>query len=432
MQYVFMHNFRGFAETLIPLQHINFLVGENSTGKSSFLKLLYVLSRPYFWFSPEAPFQDDVELGGFGDMVSAWSPDKNYFQIGALSASNERKTGKTSCSFAVHTFGDRDGSPYVSRYLQFLDGRLTKFIFDKRQTKYKITQLSNEFASLSDVVTFFKSVVHSDRNDSVGFSQFPKNIPPNPPLPVAVAILKSMDTGKPITGGEFAAEIPFTLDLTWIAPIRTRPHRFYDGMRKAFSPEGDHTPFILRRSLRGATKGGDFAEKLRVFGKESGLFETIIPHSFSKNPQSPFEILVRFPGADLNVSNVGYGVSQVLPLVVEFLSRHKNRTFAVQQPEVHLHPRAQAALGDLIAEVAASRDHRFMLETHSDYLIDRCRLNLSKRNNAVPAQTIFFQRTTSGNTAIVLPIGKDGKYPDDQPLEFRGFFVREEMDLLEV
>ena len=80
MRYVFMHNFRGFHETILPLRKITFLVGENSTGKSSFLKLIYALSRPHFWFSPEAPFQDETELGGFGDIVSAWSADNHSFR----------------------------------------------------------------------------------------------------------------------------------------------------------------------------------------------------------------------------------------------------------------------------------------------------------------------------------------------------------------
>ena len=320
----------------------------------------------------------------------------------------------------------------MSRYLQFSNDRLTKLIFERRRTKYKIAKTSQEFDSEAEIRRFFEETVLADRNDSDNFSPFPKEIPPGPPLPVAVAILKSMDKGKPIKRNTFAAEIPFTLNMTWIAPIRTRPQRFYDGMRKAFSPEGDHTPFVLRSSLRTKSSSRDFAEKLRAFGKASGLFETIVPHSFDKSPHSPFEILVRFTGVDLNVSNVGYGVSQVLPLVIEFLSKQENQTFGIQQPEVHLHPRAQAALGDLIAELAIERGHRFMLETHSDYLIDRCRLNFSKRGKPTNAQIIFFQRTRSGNTATVLPIGPDGKYPEDQPPEFRKFFVQEEINLLEV
>lgn len=430
--YVFMHNFRGFSEILIPLRQTTFLVGENSTGKSSFLKLLRVLSSPAFWFGPDTPFQHDADLGGFDDMVSAWAPDKSFFQVGTLGVESS-ESGKLSAVFSVHTFGNRGGTPYRARFMQFTDGRLTKLVFQRPRTKYKIISVNPEFTTEADVLQFFADTVGADRGDTAGFSLFPKKFPSHLPLPVSISIAKNLVEGKSDTDNVFSSEMPIPeLDLTWIAPIRTRPQRFYDGMRKAFSPEGDHTPFLLRRSLRTKSKSPSFGEKLRVFGESSGLFETVMPRSFNSNPHSPFEILIRFPGANLNVSNVGYGVSQVLPLLVEFLSKKKGGLFSVQQPEVHLHPRAQAALGDLIAELASERKHHYIVETHSDYLIDRFRLNLSKQTHPVEAQVIFFRRTASGNSATILPIGKNGRYPDQQPPEFRDFFVREEMKLLEV
>jgi hypothetical protein len=431
MRYVFMDNFRGFTETLLPLRQITFLVGENSTGKSSFLKLLYMLSRPQFWFSPEYSLQEEAELGGFADIVSAWASDKSFFRVGVLSSHIDKKK-MLSCTFTVHTFENRYGTLHLAKYLQFTDGGLTKFIFQRNVTKYKMVTPAKKFNEQDDIARFFLKIVRGDTQDTEGFKLFPKNIPPNPPLPVAVAILRSMEKGKPIAGGEFSAEIPFSLDLTWIAPIRTKPQRFYDGTKKSFSPEGDHTPFVLCRTLRLKSRSSEFATQLKAFGEASGLYETILSHSFDKSPQSPFEILIKFAGAELNINNVGYGISQVLPLLVEFLSSEKSRTFAVQQPEVHLHPRAQAALGALVAQLAQQKKHGFILETHSDYLIDRCRLNLAKSADAPAAQVIFFQRTCDGNTATVLQISPDGKYSPDQPPAFRSFFVKEEMDLLEV
>jgi predicted ATPase len=134
----------------------------------------------------------------------------------------------------------------------------------------------------------------------------------------------------------------------------------------------------------------------------------------------------------LNISNVGYGVSQALPLVVEFLDKEKNATFAVQQPEVHLHPRAQAALGDLVYQLAIDRNHSFFIETHSDYLIDRFRLAMRRGKPQATAQLLFFQRTDNGNEAISVPISSDGKYPQNQPRELRDFFVKEESRLLDI
>lgn len=432
MRYIFLHNFRGFSETLIPIKQLTFLVGENSTGKSSFLKLLYLFSRPQFWFSPESVFQEESDLGGFDDMVSVWAEDRSFFQIGVLTF-REKKGSKPTFSFAVHTFSNKGGSPELSRYVLFREGNLTKLVFQPKRTKYKMLDIKRLPSNDEEAIQIFKQFVYDDRKDNDGFSLFPKDIPPGPPLPIAISILRAMSKGKPYEMTEFTAEIPFSLDLTWIAPIRTKPLRFYDGMRKTFTPEGDHTPYVLRKSLRAKTKSKKFAEKLKIFGEASGLYDAIIPHSFDRSPQSPFEILIRFSGANLNINNVGYGVSQVLPLIVEFFSRDKGRSFAVQQPEVHLHPKAQAALGDIIGELAKEKECAFFVETHSDYLIDRCRLYLAKNSSDAPdAQVIFFQRTEKGNMATVLTIDRNGRYPKDQPTEFRDFFVKEEMQLLEI
>jgi predicted ATPase len=172
---------------------------------------------------------------------------------------------------------------------------------------------------------------------------------------------------------------------------------------------------------------------LRAFGKASGLFDRIVAHSFGKkSAHSPFELRVKFSGVDLNINNVGYGVSQVFPLIVQFLLAGRQTSFSVQQPEVHLHPRAQSALGDLIYSLAKGSRHNFVLETHSDYLIDRYRLAMRDDPGAPESQTLFFQRRGGGNAVTALRIGADGRYPSDQPKEFRGFFIKEEMQLLDI
>jgi hypothetical protein len=435
VRYIYMHNFRGFSDTLVPLSQTSFLVGENSTGKSSFLKLLYLLSRPHFWFSPDFTLHEDSDLGGFQDIVSAWAVDKSYFQIGVLATRNATRNTKRSgldAVFTAHTFVEKDGAPELSRYLHFADKKITTLIFAGKETRYKTVEAQHNFSSETEILDYFRDIVSSDRGDTSGFSRFPKGIPPRPPLPIAVAILRSMEKGKKITEVEFHGEVPYAADLTWIAPIRTKPQRFYDGLKRSFSPEGDHTPSVLRHSLKTRTKSSRFVQKLTAFGQASGLFETVVAHSFGKSPQAPFELLIKFSGAELNINNVGYGVSQVLPLIVEFLSQEKNKTFAVQQPEIHLHPRAQAALGELIYELAKERSHSFVLETHSDYLIDRFRLAMCADEEPPKAQVVFFHRVEDGNHVNIIPISPEGRYPQDQPKAFRDFFIKEEMALLEI
>ena len=76
--------------------------------------------------------------------------------------------------------------------------------------------------------------------------------------------------------------------------------------------------------------------------------------------------------------DVGYGVSQILPLLVELLSDDES-IFLLQQPEVHLHPSAQAALGSLFCRSAAS-GLQLIVETHSDYIVDRILLDIRDKH----------------------------------------------------
>jgi len=188
--------------------------------------------------------------------------------------------------------------------------------------------------------------------------------------------------------------------LTWVAPIRTKPRRTYDELALAFSPEGEHTPYLQIKSLgRGAT--------------------------------ARFELDIVIDDKALNVLNVGYGVSQSLPVMVEILARGSGAWFAIQQPEIHLHPRAQAALGDVFFEMAALERKHFLIETHSDFTIDRFRMNYKNgRADKPDSQILFFERREKKNIVTSLPIGKLGELPAEQPSTYREFFVREQMNLL--
>ena len=73
---------------------------------------------------------------------------------------------------------------------------------------------------------------------------------------------------------------------------------------------------------------------------------------------APFQLKIKVRGPNSNIIDVGYGVSQILPILVHILSPHplsqwQNTYFLLQQPEVHLHPTAQAQLSSLLASSAS-------------------------------------------------------------------------------
>lgn len=420
-----MHNYRGFRNALVPIKTCSFLVGENSTGKSSFLHLLNLIGKPTFWFSPRFSDDDSDAIWGFLDIVSANADDKSHFDVGVVNTQTT-KSGRVELDFAVHRFTDEKGTPKLTWHAQTHDGETIQINFGTKKTEYSLTNIPKTYETEMSALDEFIKEASNFGNFSGAIKALPKNIPPNPPLVLAISILRTIEAGEKPKGNEFKAEIPLAMGMTWIAPIRTKPQRIYGGFSRSYSSEGEHSPFVLKTSL----KSQKFVDKLTEFGNASGLFETVVTHTFGKGPNNPFEVLVRLRGTDLNINNVGYGVSQALPLVIEFLAQAKNGRFAVQQPEVHLHPKAQAALGSLLLQLSSERSHSFLVETHSDYLIDRFRLEMASVSSPPESQVLFFSRTDEGNQVTPLRISRSGKYPDDQPREFRNFFLQEEMRLL--
>jgi predicted ATPase len=91
-----------------------------------------------------------------------------------------------------------------------------------------------------------------------------------------------------------------------------------------------------------------------------------------------YELKVILPGIakPLDLVHVGTGVSQVLPLLVMCLLAPMDSTLIIEQPELHLHPAVQTRLGDFFLAMALS-GKQCLIETHSEYLINRLRLRLA-------------------------------------------------------
>ena len=76
-------------------------------------------------------------------------------------------------------------------------------------------------------------------------------------------------------------------------------------------------------------------------------------------------------GTDVNLADVGFGVSQVLPVIVALLSAPSGSLVILEHPEIHLHPKAQSELADLLIEVAKAGEIQILVESHSEHLLAR-------------------------------------------------------------
>jgi predicted ATPase len=179
--------------------------------------------------------------------------------------------------------------------------------------------------------------------------------------------------------------------------------------------------------LEGANGSKRLQDALNNFGKASGLFNSVEVKRKGHKESDPFQIAIKTIGQSFNLVDVGYGVSQVLPILVDVLQNPKESTFLLQQPEVHLHPRAQAELGSFLAALAKEQNKRFIIETHSDYLIDRVRMDIRDKKHLTPDEVaiLYFEKSQTGVDIHQLKVDEFGNVVNAPPT-YRQFFLEEE------
>ncbi|MDE0058364.1 MAG: AAA family ATPase [Defluviicoccus sp.] len=216
-----------------------------------------------------------------------------------------------------------------------------------------------------------------------------------------------------------------------VAPLRSKPMRTYNPVRETASPEGEHIPMLLMRLDRtDKTSWNLLHHSLVAFGKASGLFSDIAVKRHGRQMSDPFQLQVKArAGSRANIMDVGYGVSQSLPILVD-VRRHEQCVFLLQQPEVHLHPRAQAELASFFVESYRKNRNYFMVETHSDYIIDRVRI-LTKQGTLRPEDVSILYFGPDRNAVQIHNISLDANGNlQNVPPGYRDFFIRESDRLL--
>ena len=145
-------------------------------------------------------------------------------------------------------------------------------------------------------------------------------------------------------------------------------------------------------------------------------------------------IFVKFSGITEIYENSLLENAQLIPLALGSIIcfKAKNKMVLIEEPEIHLHPKAQAAFGEIIYDTSrAPYNNQVVIETHSDYTIDRNRYMIrQKGEKKKKTQILFFARTKTGNIIKPIKISENGSFPEKMPKEYGKFFVDEELKML--
>ena len=186
------------------------------------------------------------------------------------------------------------------------------------------------------------------------------------------------------------------------APIHALPRRTYDSVRLDDDPFGGDIPSRLASlAIRGNSEWTALKQELDAFGRASGLFDDFSVKLLTNIEGGPFQLQVRKfgergrKGPERNLMDVGFGVSQVLPVLAALFRTDGPPMFLLQQPELHLHPSAQAALGSLFCRTAEA-GRQLIVETHGDYILDRIRMDIRDEHTKLRPKDVsilFFERS---------------------------------------
>ncbi len=434
---IYLDNIRGFSRCLVRLSRVTFLVGENSSGKSSFLALAHLLLSEDFWANPDFNSLGH-ELGSFDDLVSKTSRYRSEFTLGCAS----RKNSQTKDIFgAVVSLGKKEGSPRVMRCTYLHGTRAVSYFRVASGFRWidhgQVDMLANDFES--DKVLKYLTDLHGKIRSNSGRAA-PKMAMSDRYLtvvmPHAISRLLESDFGEVQDSALGFIPNDGLRGGAWFAPIRAEPRRIYEKPTEmGFSPEGVHTPYLLRNVIRKRKKDGfekSAWEMISTFGSNSGLFNDLDIESFGRGASAPFTLSVKLGGGSFHLGEVGYGISQILPIVAEMFAGGKSLNYFMQQPEVHLHPRAQAEIANVIYIFSTSIDDSLlMVETHSDYLIERFRSlireDYMESAKDAEAAIAWFERRDGINNVHILSIDGQGDIPSDLPDGYREFFLQETM-----
>ena len=430
----------------VPLRPITLLVGENSSGKTTFLALTRIAWRLRF-SDPLIDFNEEPFLLGAYDQIASYRGGRagrtGSFTVGTRISIDRPLTlplrGKDNLPIPpieaitlTGHFTRKEAQP-----------RLAEWILDAGPFKVENKYLENEKSPQVVITTSSGSL-------TLGRDAYPTawgtgDLDLLFSFGAGFLSTKQIEKVTVKEGGKIPQdELKFLGQLAShllapagqpphaFAPVRTHPRRTYDPVEDVPNPEGAHVPMTLAKMSSSDQQTWErLRESLDSFGKASGLFSDLEVRRLGKEESDPFQIQIKVAGPAFNLVDVGYGVSQVLPIVVDAVRGRKGSTFLLQQPEVHLHPKAQAELGSFLATLAKHDDKRFVIETHSDYLVDRIRMDVRDGKYLSPEDValLYFERRNGSVEIKHLELDRLGNIIN-APAGYRQFFLEEEMRLL--
>lgn len=399
-----LSNFKAIEDIKdFDLKGINIIAGENSGGKSSLLQAFLLIKQTIESQDRGNPLKLNkpyVALGKYREIVNS---NKNNFSFRFSFTEKDFKartkrlfSGKYGNEYKsdINTISLQVTFEYQSNrvYVKSLGIKLSKNDIIKNYIEFKRHRGYKYDISCSSSIFFYNSnkVSQIERGELRFRGFFPESIECDGRLIRLSPLIQ--ETG--ILLEEFVSSIQY------IGPLREPPKQYYmsdDESTPFVGTKGEYTPSVLAKRLKDKikyhqinfTESGGVAfpsctDTLEAATKYwiCDFFEMAKNIHLKKHKDGVlYSIqLTKSNNHSSSILHMGFGISQILPIVVQGLLLTEGDTLILEQPEIHLHPKVQSKLYDFLCSLQA-KGIRTIVETHSDHLITRLRLRAAQTSD---------------------------------------------------
>lgn len=427
-----LHNFKAFENLSLDLRSITLILGPNNSGKSSIISPLRLLIQTMESYDLEVPLLLDGIMGDFG----------TYKDI--VYGNHRARPFSISLDFGLENIRiprmDSDRYPSLSDIQLDL---IFKYRTKRRELILKELRLTQDNQSLvrldysPDSERLLLTSLGTKIIPPAAKSSISRSLQLNHFLPFIsfIALTDRRRNAEAAISEEDVSQIRRILpsvtnrirhafrNMEYIGAMRVPPSRTYlftGEKRRRIGATGENAASLIvmdaarsgRQKKRLKELTGDWLKRAGIAGSLDVVplserhYELRISHPVTKEKQ--------------NISDVGYGNSQVIPVLVGGYNLEPGAIYLVEEPEIHLHPKAQAELGTFFFELY-KRNVQSIVETHSEYLILRLQQFVADKKIS-PNDIVFYYVNPSedGSKAVSkLELDETGKFINDWP---HGFF----------
>ncbi len=388
-----LENFKAWKKADMRLAPLTGLFGTNSSGKTSILQFLLMLKQTVESSDRALVLNLNghyVELGTFRDILLDNNVDnKLLFKLEyayKIEDGHFPEFGDSHFSNHIGSFdsqiSQQDNSPIIEHSYFLFEGGI----------KYGISLIENDkyvFESNETKPFTLK------RRESFSFCRFPK------PLGFQFNSLE-----------ESHEDYFFKLftSIYYLGPLREYPKRNYTWGGERRSQLGNRGEFAIECILASRERGDEIEHEGKTYSLETylamwlrklGMIQDFKIDSITEGGRL-FEVRVRQTEKSPYVllTDVGFGVSQILPVLTLCYYTPKGSILLMEQPEIHLHPRVQAGLADVFIDAIQKRGVQIILESHSEHLLRRLQLRIAQEKFSSDDAALYFCEIKEGYSEL--------------------------------